>query len=149
MVWLVWWIWGVSFRLAFHFIASSRIVFEDCMGLGVVPVRSYALLVFFPILKAPHKPRRKLSAAFQNPCRKKKKKHPCLLATPANPSETLRKVFDHPLKKQQKKTTKKNRKSWQKRPGKSLPKNNRGKTYTTCGTPDYFAPELIASKGHG
>lgn len=23
-----------------------------------------------------------------------------------------------------------------------------GKTYTTCGTPDYFAPELIASKGH-
>jgi len=22
------------------------------------------------------------------------------------------------------------------------------KTYTTCGTPDYFAPELIASKGH-
>lgn len=24
-----------------------------------------------------------------------------------------------------------------------------GKSYTTCGTPDYFAPELIASKGHG
>jgi len=23
-----------------------------------------------------------------------------------------------------------------------------GKTYTTCGTPDYFAPELIESKGH-
>eukprot|EP00404_Azadinium_spinosum_P006816 CAMPEP_0180440808 /NCGR_PEP_ID=MMETSP1036_2-20121128/13301_1 /TAXON_ID=632150 /ORGANISM="Azadinium spinosum, Strain 3D9" /LENGTH=229 /DNA_ID=CAMNT_0022447003 /DNA_START=48 /DNA_END=737 /DNA_ORIENTATION=- len=23
-----------------------------------------------------------------------------------------------------------------------------GKTYTTCGTPDYFSPELIASKGH-
>merc|ERR1711948_66281 len=23
-----------------------------------------------------------------------------------------------------------------------------GQTYTTCGTPDYFAPELIASKGH-
>eukprot|EP00928_Gymnodinium_smaydae_P026392 TRINITY_DN20744_c0_g6_i1.p1 TRINITY_DN20744_c0_g6~~TRINITY_DN20744_c0_g6_i1.p1 ORF type:complete len:833 (+),score=248.08 TRINITY_DN20744_c0_g6_i1:98-2500(+) len=23
-----------------------------------------------------------------------------------------------------------------------------GKTYSTCGTPDYFAPELIASKGH-
>ena len=26
--------------------------------------------------------------------------------------------------------------------------DNLGKTYTTCGTPDYFAPELIASKGH-
>ncbi|CAE7190112.1 Prkg1 [Symbiodinium necroappetens] len=23
-----------------------------------------------------------------------------------------------------------------------------GKTFTTCGTPDYFAPEMIASKGH-
>merc|ERR1712048_1190105 len=23
-----------------------------------------------------------------------------------------------------------------------------GKTFTTCGTPDYFAPELIAQKGH-
>eukprot|EP00930_Biecheleria_cincta_P028300 TRINITY_DN1973_c0_g1_i1.p1 TRINITY_DN1973_c0_g1~~TRINITY_DN1973_c0_g1_i1.p1 ORF type:complete len:976 (+),score=239.66 TRINITY_DN1973_c0_g1_i1:122-3049(+) len=23
-----------------------------------------------------------------------------------------------------------------------------GKTFTTCGTPDYFAPELLASKGH-
>jgi cGMP-dependent protein kinase len=23
-----------------------------------------------------------------------------------------------------------------------------GKTYSTCGTPDYFAPEIIASKGH-
>merc|ERR1712070_420957 len=23
-----------------------------------------------------------------------------------------------------------------------------GKSYTTCGTPDYFCPELIAAKGH-
>eukprot|EP00928_Gymnodinium_smaydae_P026391 TRINITY_DN20744_c0_g5_i1.p1 TRINITY_DN20744_c0_g5~~TRINITY_DN20744_c0_g5_i1.p1 ORF type:complete len:757 (+),score=221.98 TRINITY_DN20744_c0_g5_i1:101-2371(+) len=29
-----------------------------------------------------------------------------------------------------------------------LAKVSIGKTYTTCGTPDYFAPELIASKGH-
>jgi cGMP-dependent protein kinase len=29
-----------------------------------------------------------------------------------------------------------------------LAKVSAGKTYTTCGTPDYFAPELIASTGH-
>jgi len=29
-----------------------------------------------------------------------------------------------------------------------LAKVSAGKTYTTCGTPDYFAPELIESKGH-
>eukprot|EP00928_Gymnodinium_smaydae_P012361 TRINITY_DN14487_c0_g5_i1.p1 TRINITY_DN14487_c0_g5~~TRINITY_DN14487_c0_g5_i1.p1 ORF type:complete len:766 (+),score=162.42 TRINITY_DN14487_c0_g5_i1:38-2335(+) len=29
-----------------------------------------------------------------------------------------------------------------------LAKVSVGKTYTTCGTPDYFAPEMISSKGH-
>ena len=29
-----------------------------------------------------------------------------------------------------------------------LAKDVVGKTYKTCGTPDYFAPEIIASKGH-
>merc|ERR1712048_176317 len=29
-----------------------------------------------------------------------------------------------------------------------LAKQTAGKTFTTCGTPDYFAPEMINSKGH-